>query len=62
MPRIKLYDQHGEFQGVVASPEMFDADSNVAPDIAVDQQQRVVALDFERNQIRIFERKKDGNN
>lgn len=57
MPRIKLYGQHGEFLGVVASPEMFDKDSYLAPDIAIDSEQRVVALDFERKQVRIFERK-----
>lgn len=57
MPRIKLYGQHGEFLGVVASPEMFDEDSYLAPDITIDSEQRVVALDFERKQVRIFERK-----
>ena len=62
MPRIKLYGQHGEFLGVVASPEMFDHDSNLAPAIAVDADHRVIALDMERKQVRIFERKKDGNN
>jgi len=61
MPRIKLYGQHGEFLGVVATPDMFDQDSYLAPDIAIDQDQRVVALDFERKQVRIFERKEDGN-
>ena len=60
MPRIKIYDQHGKFTGVVASPDMFDG--TMGPDIAVDKQHRVIALDFERQQIRIFERKKDGNN
>lgn len=62
MPRIKLYGQHGEFLGVVASPEMFDEDSYLAPDVAIDAEQRVVALDFERKQVRIFERKTNGNN
>ena len=61
MPRIKLYSQHGDFLGVVASPEMFNDDSYLAPDIAVDSEQRVVALDFERKQVRIFERNEDGN-
>jgi len=28
----------------------------------VDKQSRVIALDFERQQVRIFEKKKDGNN
>lgn len=55
MPRIKLYDQHGQFSGVVAAPASFTG--SAAPDIAVDKQQRVIALDFERNQVRIFERK-----
>jgi hypothetical protein len=62
MPRIKLYGQHGEFLGVVASPEMFDQDSNLAPAIAVDADHRVLALDMERKQVRIFERKDDGSN
>ena len=61
MPRIKMYGQHGEFKGVVASPDLFNEDSYLAPDIAIDAEQRVVALDFERKQVRIFERKVDGN-
>jgi len=61
MPRIKLYDQHGQFKGVVASPDMFDLNSSVAPDVAVDLQERVVALDIERKQVRIFEKNEDGN-
>jgi len=56
MPRIKLYDQHGVFKGVVASPSMF-ANGWYAPDIAIDADQRVIALDFDRKQIRIFEKK-----
>lgn len=62
MPRIKLYGQHGEFLGVVASPDLFDPDSNMAPDLAVDTNQRVLALDFDRKQVRIFERNENGNN
>jgi len=60
MPRIKLYDQHGQFIGVVAPPAAFSG--SLAPDIAVDEQQRVIALDFERQRVRIFEKKNDGNN
>jgi hypothetical protein len=56
MPRIKLYDQHGQFSGVVAAPASFTG--SLAPDIAVDKQNRVIALDFERQQVRIFERKR----
>jgi len=57
MPRIKLYDQHGQFIGIVAPPAAFDG--SLAPDITVDKQNRVIALDFERQQIRIFEKKKE---
>lgn len=57
MPRIKLYDQHGQFIGVVAPPAAFEG--SLAPDIAVDKQHRVIALDFERQQVRIFEKKKE---
>lgn len=60
IPRIKLYDQHGVMQGIVASPKMFE-NGWYAPDIAIDDQQRVLALDYDRLQVRIFERKKDGN-
>ena len=55
MPRIKLYDQHGQFIGIVAPPAAFSG--SLAPDIAVDRQHRVIALDFERQQVRIFEKK-----
>lgn len=57
MPRIKLYDQHGQFLGIVAPPAAFDG--TLAPDIVVDRQYRVIALDFERQQVRIFERKRE---
>ena len=57
MPRIKLYDQHGQFIGVVAPPAAFDG--SLAPDIAVDKQHQVIALDFTRQQVRIFERKQE---
>jgi hypothetical protein len=62
MPRIKLYDQHGVFKGVVAPPDAFDENSSTAPAIALDARQRVVALDIERKQVRIFERKENENN
>jgi hypothetical protein len=54
MPRIKLYGQHGELKGVVAPPDKFDTDSYYAPDVAVDAEHRVYALDFDRKQVRIF--------
>lgn len=57
MPRIKIYDQHGVLKGVVASPDMFDRDCTEAADVAVDGQERVIALDFCKKQVRIFEKK-----
>jgi hypothetical protein len=60
MPRIKLYDQHGQFLGIVAPPAAFSG--TLAPDIAIDKHNRIIALDFERQHVRIFERKKDANN
>lgn len=59
MPRIKLYDQHGVFKGVVAPPDAFDRNSTTAAPIAIDARQRVVALDIDRKQVRIFERKNE---
>jgi hypothetical protein len=59
MPRIKIYNQHGQFVGIVAAPAAFDG--TLAPDLAIDKENRVIALDFERQQVRIFEKKKDGN-
>ncbi|MCW0482188.1 hypothetical protein [Gaoshiqia sediminis] len=52
--RVKIYDQHGEYVGVVASPDQFDEDS-YAPDVCVDENNRVILLDFNRKQVRIFE-------
>ncbi len=57
MPRIKIYDQHGQFIGIVAPPDAFSG--TLAPDIAVDKKHRVIALDFTKQQVRIFEKKKE---
>jgi len=57
MPRIKLYGQHGELKGIVAAPDLFDADSYYAPDVAVDAANNIYALDFVRKQVRIFKMK-----
>ena len=54
--RVKIYDQHGEYKGVVAAPDQFDEDS-YAPDVCVDEDDRVILLDFSRKQVRIFEPK-----
>jgi hypothetical protein len=56
MPRIKLYDQHGVLKGIVASPDMF-GDGFRAPEVAADAEERILALDYDRKQVRIFVKK-----
>lgn len=56
MPRIKLYNVGGQFMGVVAPPGAFTGAD--APDLAVDKEDRVIALDFDRQLVRIFEQLK----
>jgi hypothetical protein len=57
--RIKIYDQSGKLLSVVATPDQFKEEGN-APEVCVDDQGRVFALDFDRNQIRVFEPKANG--
>jgi hypothetical protein len=57
--RIKIYDQSGRLRTVVAPPALFKKEGQ-APEICVDVDQRVYALDFDRNTIRVFEPGKDG--
>ena len=52
--RIKIYDQSGQLQSVVASPDQFKEEGE-APDICIDDQGVVYALDFDRDMVRIFE-------
>jgi DNA-binding beta-propeller fold protein YncE len=54
--RIKIYKPSGEFQGVVAPPSKFEAKGH-APDVAVDDQGNIYALDFDKRVIRLFEKK-----
>lgn len=55
--RIKVYKPSGEFDGVVAPPTKFDDKiEGQAPDIAVDSQGNIYALDFDRNILRVFEK------
>jgi hypothetical protein len=54
--RVKIHDQSGKFAGVVAAPDKFDEDGH-APDISVSDDGIIYALDFDRNVIRIFEKK-----
>jgi hypothetical protein len=54
--RIKTYKASGEFEGVVAAPAKFKEEGE-APDIAVDSQGNIYALDFDKKMIRVFEKK-----
>ncbi|TDN96774.1 hypothetical protein [Sunxiuqinia elliptica] len=58
--RVKIYDQHGKYQGVVAAPNQFEEVAH-APDVCVDENGRVILLDFDRKQVRIFKPKERGN-
>ncbi len=56
--RVKLYKPSGEFLGVVAAPTQFDEKvEGEAPDVAVDTQGNIYALDFDRKLLRVFEKK-----
>lgn len=57
--RIKIYDQSGKLLSVVAPPSLFKEEGQ-APDICVDGQGIIYALDFDREMIRIFEPKENG--
>ena len=55
--RIKIYRPSGEFSGVVAPPTKFDDKiEGQAPDVAVDSNGSIYALDFDRNVLRVFEK------
>jgi len=57
--RIKIYDQSGALKSVVATPALFK-DEGKAPDICVDSQGIIYALDFDKDMVRIFEPKGNG--
>jgi hypothetical protein len=54
--RIKIHHPSGEFITMVAAPERFKNGSH-APAIAVDDNDNIIALDFDRNLIRFFIKK-----
>ena len=54
--RIKIHEPSGELSTVVAPPDKFTADGE-APDVAVDEEGIIYALDYDKNLIRIFEPK-----
>lgn len=58
IPRVKIYDQLGEFVSVVAGPDLF-REGTVGLDLAVDSLQRIFVLDPVQKAVRIFEQKKD---
>lgn len=56
--RIKIYKASGEFIGVVAPPTKFDDKiEGQAPDVAVDSEGNIYALDLDRKVLRVFEKK-----
>ena len=54
--RVKLYSPDGRFKGVIAPPSAFAEDTR-GLDLAADAQGRVLVLDPERRQVRVFELK-----
>lgn len=58
MVRIKIYDMGGKLMSVVAPPSKFEEEGH-APEVAVDDEGRIIALDFDREVVRVFERKQD---
>ncbi len=56
--RVKVYKPSGEFAGVVAPPAKFDEKiEGQAPDVAADEEGNIYAMDFDRNVLRVFEKK-----
>ncbi len=54
MVRIKIYDQSGKLLSVVAPPRLFKEEGK-APDVCVDKNGVIYALDFDKNSVRVFE-------
>jgi len=54
LPRIKIYSPQGKFECVVAGSEQF---SSTAADLAVDQHDRILVLDSDKNRVLIFSSK-----
>lgn len=54
MVRVKIYDASGKLKSVVADPVKFKEEGQ-APEIVMDEQGIIYALDFDRIAIRIFE-------
>ncbi len=54
-----IYDQAGKLKSVVAAPDLFKEEGK-APDVCVDPDGNIYALDFDRDMVRIFEPRIDG--
>jgi hypothetical protein len=54
MPRIKIYSSKGEFESVVAAPNQFAENGRACDIVAINE--TIVALDYDKQQIRIFDR------
>ena len=55
MPRIKIYKKNGELESVVAAPSKFEGNQHAAEVATIGE--TIVALDYDREMIRIFEPK-----
>ncbi|MFA9388411.1 MAG: hypothetical protein ACERKD_01300 [Prolixibacteraceae bacterium] len=55
MPRLKIYTKNGELESVIASPSKFEGNQHAAEVATIGE--TVIALDFDRKMIRIFEPK-----
>ena len=53
---MKIHDQKGDFQIVVAPPEMF-AEGTDGLDLAVDSRERILVLDPALRLVRVFRKK-----
>ena len=53
IPRVKVYNAAGRFEGVVAGPDRFGPDAS-GLDVAVDAQGRVLVLDPPAKAVRVF--------
>jgi len=54
--RIKVHKPSGELVSVVAAPDIFK-ENGIAPDLAVDDNGNIYALDFDKKIIRVFAQK-----
>ena len=55
MVRIKIYSDRGKMKSVVAPPGKFEEEVH-APEVSVDEDGTIYALDFDRNMIRVFQK------